>query len=140
MYETSNRFYLTEYYGEFSSGLKFRLELSFFKIFLFFWSLCCLSFNLWIMITPLVPSNSSYWSSRRTKIWIYITYITSHLSISRNKKQQKEIGSYWYKNLTFCLSWLCYQQFAKQSTSVNIDTYIIVVIFSVVNLRIINLE
>ena len=29
-------------------------------LFFFFWPLCCLSFNLWILIIPLVSSNSSH--------------------------------------------------------------------------------
>ena len=34
--------------------------LSFWRFSFFFWSLCCLFFNLWILYTPLVSSNSSY--------------------------------------------------------------------------------
>jgi hypothetical protein len=29
-------------------------------LYFFFWPLCCLFFNIWILIIPLVSSNSSY--------------------------------------------------------------------------------
>jgi hypothetical protein len=35
----------------------------------FFWPLCCLSFDLWILITPLVSSNSSYCAMQKSSLF-----------------------------------------------------------------------
>ena len=45
----------------------------------FFWSLYCLSFDLWILITPMVSSNSSYHSRGRIMAKSFIIYISLFL-------------------------------------------------------------
>ena len=39
-------------------------------LYFFFWPLCCLSFDFWILITSLVSSNSS-WRYQREKTWFH---------------------------------------------------------------------
>jgi hypothetical protein len=54
----------------------------FVRLCFFFWPLCCLSFDLRILITPLVSSNSSYWwEALIAYVIVNLTTIRRSLSI-----------------------------------------------------------
>ena len=65
----------------------------------FFWPLCGLFFDLRILITPLVSSNSSFTTFSTNVSKFYLLYVSSINISNKKRRYQYRITDYWAKGV-----------------------------------------